>query len=204
MILSLILLIGLVACQQGEQGEQGGTETSSSGWTTGQSEAVPADSTAAAGSGGQPNTSTAGQQAAGGQATATGGWGNAPDFNYRTFDGQSGRLSDHFGKPVVVNFWAAWCPPCKQEMPHFDESFQQHAGGFELLAIAVDPNNDPAAYFAAQGFSFTGGMDVDGAAHYLGGAIPVTAFIDRQGNLVHRQDGMMTREQFESHLKKIL
>ena len=187
-IIAPLLLITLAACQQADDS---GDQTSSSSWTTGQDKTVE--------TGGTPTVKTGGQQ-----ATATGGWGNATDFSYRTFDGQSGKLSDHYGKPVVVNFWAAWCPPCKLEMPHFEESFQQHAGGFELLAIAVDSGNDPAGYFAAQGFSYTGGMDVDGAAHYLGGAIPVTVFIDRQGNLVHKQDGMMTREQFESHLSKIL
>ncbi len=187
-MIALLLTVTLAACQQGEDG---GDQTSGSGWASGQDAATDSGSTPAARTGGQ-------------QATATAAWGNAADFSYRTFDGQSGRLSDHYGKPVVVNFWAAWCPPCKQEMPHFEESYQQHAGGFELLAVAVDPNNDPAGYFAAEGFTYTGGMDVDGAAHYLRGAIPVTVFIDRQGNLVYKQDGMMTPEQFESQLSKIL
>lgn len=195
-IVVFLMIIGSAACQQADQG---GDETSGSGWATGKAQTVASGSTPAVKAAGQQTASGGGQV-----ASATGGWGNAPDFSYRTFDGRTGRLSDHYGKPVVVNFWAAWCPPCKQEMPHFEESFQQHAGGFELLAVAVDSGSDAAAYFAAQGFSYTGGMDIDGAGHYLGGAIPVTVFIDRQGNLVHKQKGMMTRDQFESHLAKIL
>ena len=151
-LLALLTLCGLVACQEADEG--GANTAASSGWATDDEGAV-ASSTEPASKGGQ-------------QTAAAPAWGNAPDFSYRTFDGRTAKLSDHHGKPVVVNFWAAWCPPCKQEMPHFDEVYQGQGGAFELIAVAIDQRNDPAAYFAAQGFSYTGAMDLDGAASTWG------------------------------------
>lgn len=203
----VVLMIGLAACQQADEG---GSDTASGGWAAGESGTAATTGTAgttAAATGGAGGVAMGGTQATGGggsSAAAVPAWGNAPDFSYRTFDGRTGKLSDFRGKPVVVNFWAAWCPPCKQEMPDFNEVYQARDGAFELIAVAVDNRSDPAAYFAAQDFSYTGGMDVDGAARYVGAAIPVTVFIDRQGNLVHKQEGMMSREQFEGNLARIL
>lgn len=131
-------------------------------------------------------------------------WGNAPDINYVTFDGRSARLSDHMGTPLVVNFWAAWCPPCIKEMPEFNAVFQEHGGAFDLVAIAVDKQNNPMAFFDSQAFAFTGAFGDRGILQYVTSGIPVTAFIDRDGNLVYKQTGQMTLKDFRKHLGKIL
>lgn len=142
---------------------------------------------------------------AGGATTANaGGWGNAPDFSYMPFDGGQNRISEHLGKPLVVNFWAAWCPPCKAELPAFQRVYEKYGGQFEILAITVDNKGNPADYFKSNGFTFKSGYDVDGASQYIGNSIPVTVFIDRNGNKVGSHMGSMTEEQFEAELKKIL
>jgi thiol-disulfide isomerase/thioredoxin len=140
----------------------------------------------------------------GSSSTAAGGWGDAPDFRYVSFDGGQANISDYLGTPLVVNFWAAWCPPCKQELPSFQRIYEKYGGQFEILAIAVDDRGNPADYFRSNGFTFKSGQDIDGAAKYVGSGIPVTVFIDRNGNKINSHLGMMTEQQFEAELKKIL
>ena len=63
----------------------------------------------------------------------------APDFTLETLDGKKVSLSDYKGRPVLVNFWATWCGPCKVEMPWFEEFRKQYAAqGFEILGLADD------------------------------------------------------------------
>src|SRR5262252_4517486 len=63
----------------------------------------------------------------------------APDFTLRTLDGQKLRLGEQRGRVVLVNFWATWCGPCRQEMPHLDRLYQKYkASGFVLLGVNVD------------------------------------------------------------------
>ena len=60
----------------------------------------------------------------------------APDFTLKTLDGATIHLSDYRGKPVLVNFWASWCPPCKAEMPDIEQSYQKHKDeGYVFLGI---------------------------------------------------------------------
>lgn len=141
------------------------------------------------------------------------GWGGAYDFSYTLFsDGSSHKLSDNLGTPVVLNFWAAWCPPCKAEMPDFEEVYAEKGDQFTLLAVAIDEREDPGSgmvpkdFFAEQGFSYTGAYDETGAGSQMYGvqAIPTTIFIDRNGDVVHEQKGMMSREDFEKYLAEIL
>jgi len=68
------------------------------------------------------------------------GEGRAPDFELRSLDGRNVRLSEHFGKEVVlVDFWATYCQPCLVALPHLDELYQKYRGnGFVVLAVAID------------------------------------------------------------------
>ena len=183
-VLMVLVLAVFGSCNQGGTGEGGGD-------TGG---AVTAGTSSAQGSGSTGSTTA---------PVAAGGWGNAPDISYKTFDGTTRNLSDHLGKPVVVNFWAAWCPPCKAEMPEFETIFKKYEGQFELIAITVDERNEPEAFFASNGYTYTGARSAQ-VNKYVEMSIPVTAFIDRQGNLVHKQTGMVSGEAFESFLKEIL
>src|SRR5689334_5510570 len=72
--------------------------------------------------------------------------GPAPNFNLTTLDGKPVSLASLKGKVVMVNFWATWCVPCRQEMPHLEALYQKYNGlGFELLAVNVEKNNAAGA-----------------------------------------------------------
>ncbi len=83
-----------------------------------------------------------------GDATAPGGDGGeklvgkkAPNFTLVTLEGKKVSLADYKGRPVLVNFWATWCAPCKLEMPWFEAFREQYKGqGFEILGINEDPD----------------------------------------------------------------
>jgi hypothetical protein len=97
-------------------------------------------------------------------------------------------------------------------MPDFEEVYAEKGDQFTLLAVAIDEREDPGSgmvpkdFFAEQGFSYTGAYDETGAGSQMYGvqAIPTTIFIDRNGDVVHEQKGMMSREDFEKYLAEIL
>src|SRR5437868_15207956 len=75
----------------------------------------------------------------------------APDFTLRTMDGPNLRLAEQRGRVVLVNFWATWCGPCKQEMPHLNRLYDKYrASGFVLLGVNVDEDARQAAGTAAK------------------------------------------------------
>ena len=75
----------------------------------------------------------------------------APDFTLRTLDGQNLRLHEQRGQVVLVNFWATWCGPCRQEMPHLNKLYDKYrASGFVLLGVNVDDDAAQAAGVAVQ------------------------------------------------------
>lgn len=115
----------------------------------------------------------------------------APDFTVLDSKGNSVKLSDMLGKPVVVNFWASWCPPCKSEMPEFNEVYQEL--GEEVAFMMVDlvdgqreTQEKGAQYIQEQDFSFPVYFDMqqEAADAYGITAIPTTLFIDKEGYLV--------------------
>ena len=108
----------------------------------------------------------------------------APDFWLQLADGRYVRLSDLKGKPVVINFWATWCPPCRAEMPEFVKT----AADEDLVVLAVNVEEDRKAVeeFAAEfGMEMPVVLDSDGQLNqrYLVQGLPTTYFIDSQGKL---------------------
>ena len=72
----------------------------------------------------------------------------APDFTLESRSGENLRLEDHRGEVVMLNFWASWCGPCRQEMPLMDDIYSQYKDlGFTILAVNVDENRDEALRF---------------------------------------------------------
>ncbi len=120
----------------------------------------------------------------------------APDFTVLDSDGNSVKLSDLFGKPIVLNFWASWCPPCKSEMPEFDKVYGEV--GEDITFVMVDlvdgqreTKEKGQKYVEDKGFSFPVYFDVDQAAGYAYGitSIPTTLFIDKDGYIVTGAQG---------------
>ena len=114
----------------------------------------------------------------------------APDFTVQDMDGKQVKLSDFIGRPVVINFWASWCPPCKVEMPEFEEVYQELGGEVAFLMIdLVDGQRETkekgAEYVQGQGFTFPVYFDLGEAATAYGiRSIPTTYFIDARGYLI--------------------
>jgi len=116
----------------------------------------------------------------------------APDFTLRTLDGQKLRLGEQRGRVVLVNFWATWCGPCRQEMPHLNKLYEKYkSSGFVLLGVNVDDDTAQAAGVASRlGVTFPVLPDADKrvSRQYDLNAMPSTVLIDRDGRVryLHR------------------
>jgi peroxiredoxin len=108
----------------------------------------------------------------------------APDFRLRAFDGRSVALSDFRGKPVVLNFWASWCTPCRQEMPNLERVWKEfREQGLVVLGIDVlDDEKDARAFLKALNITYPNVFDPDQTRMrlYRVGALPTTILIDRE------------------------
>lgn len=117
----------------------------------------------------------------------------APDFTLRTLDGPNLRLQEQRGQVVLVNFWATWCGPCRQEMPHLARLYEKYrASGFVLLGINVDDDAKKATELAAKlGLKFPVSLDTDKTVSrmYDLSAMPSTVLIDREGRVRHVHRG---------------
>ena len=122
----------------------------------------------------------------------------APDFTLKTAEGRNLRLQEQRGQVVLVNFWASWCGPCRQEMPHLNRLHDKYAAsGFKLLGVNVDDDPRLAAQVAERlGLKFTVLLDTDKTVvkRYDLGSMPGTVLIDRDGRVryLHRgyREGM--------------
>jgi peroxiredoxin len=112
--------------------------------------------------------------------------GVAPDFALSAKDGGQVSLTDLRGQVVMVNFWASWCGPCRQEMPHLEALFQRYSSlGFTLLGVNVDKDTADAEEFLAEtSVSFPILLDPESSVSELYEviAMPTTVLVDRSGN----------------------
>jgi peroxiredoxin len=126
--------------------------------------------------------------------------GATPDFTLKRMDGPNLRLQEQRGQVVMVNFWATWCGPCRQEMPHLNRLYEQYRGsGFVLLGVNIDEDPARAAALARSlGVSFPVLFDTDRsvARQWDLGTMPSTVLIDRSGRVRHIHRGW--REGLES------
>jgi cytochrome c biogenesis protein CcmG/thiol:disulfide interchange protein DsbE len=109
----------------------------------------------------------------------------APDFTVRDLDGQEVKLSEYRGRPVIVNFWASWCIPCREEFPILKSARDTYAAqGLEILGVTFQDDPESArAYMAKAGAAWPGLVDPDGAvaADYSVNGPPMSFFIDPEG-----------------------
>ena len=133
----------------------------------------------------------------------------APDFALLDASGNPVRLSDFRGKVVLLNFWATWCPPCRIEIPWFDEFQQTHADrGLVVLGVSMDDDgwNAVKPYIESHGIKYRMVVGNDEIARLYGGldAVPTTFILDRSGRIAATYAGLTTRQVFESSLEGLL
>jgi peroxiredoxin len=111
----------------------------------------------------------------------------APDFALKSSSGENLRLSEYRGNVVMVNFWATWCGPCRQEMPLLDELYTRYQRvGFTLLGVNIDDDSGKAMNMAGElGVNFPVLFDArkEVSKLYEVDAMPVTVIIDRDGKV---------------------
>jgi peroxiredoxin len=117
----------------------------------------------------------------------------APDFALKSSTGENLRLSEYRGDVVMINFWATWCGPCRQEMPLLDELYSRYQRvGFNLLGVNIDDDSSRAmAMINELGVSFPVLFDArkEVSRLYEVDAMPVTIIVDREGNVRHVHQG---------------
>ena len=133
----------------------------------------------------------------------------APDFALQSLDNKTVRLSDFRGKPVVLNFWATWCGPCKIEMPWFVD-FQKQYGpaGVQFLGVAMDDASPKEIQEFAESMKVNYPILIgkESVGDDYGGVqfLPETFYIDRNGKVVDKAFGLKGRGEIEDDIKKIL
>ena len=125
--------------------------------------------------------------------------------------GKEQRFDQWKGKVVVVNFWATWCAPCREEMPEFIKAQKQFGDkGLQFIGIAVDQADKVQQYVAEIGLNYPaliGGFGAMELSKTLGNelmALPFTVVLDRNGAVVHTQLGVLKPEKLDALIQKLL
>lgn len=132
----------------------------------------------------------------------------APDFSLPTLDGGTVTLSELRGGPVVVNFWASWCKPCREEFPVLAAALDDHgSAGLAVVGVTFrDIESDSREFADAMGAGWPQGIDDGGtvAATYGVRAIPLTFFLDGDGRITDRIFGGVSEREMDEALERIL
>lgn len=134
----------------------------------------------------------------------------APDFTVYDIDGNEVHLSDYFGKPIVLNFWASWCGPCQMEMPHFQEKYSALGEDVTFLMVNMTDGSretvETASEFIAENqYSFPVFYDtqMDAALAYGAYSLPTTYFIDADGSVVTHAIGAIDAQTLQDRIDMI-
>lgn len=134
--------------------------------------------------------------------------GMAPDFTLPTLEGNEVTLSDLRGQPVLINFWATWCPPCRFEMPAMQRVYERYKDkGLVILAVNYREDKERIRPFVEElGITFIILLDLDGvvANQYRVLGLPTTYFVDRNGKVTNVRVGAMNEEFMEANVQELL
>lgn len=135
------------------------------------------------------------------------GEGVAPDFQITTYSGETIRLSQYRGMPVVINFWASWCFPCRDEQPVLEAAWQRHKGEVMFLGLDyLDQEPNALEYLAEFNVTYPNGPDLGSRVYttYHVQGVPETFFIDAEGNVQGFHVGPLTAQQLEQRIQTLL
>lgn len=134
----------------------------------------------------------------------------APDFTVLDNDGNSVKLSDFKGTPVVLNFWASWCPPCKSEMPDFNETYKTYENKVQFMMVNLTDGDretleSAKTFLDEQEYTFPVFFDTksEAANAYDVYSIPTTFFIDAEGNVVAYASGAIDNNTLQKGIDMI-
>ena len=137
----------------------------------------------------------------------------APNFALVLLHSESGKsalsLSNLKGRPIVLNFWASWCQPCKEELPLLENAWKQmQAQKKNIVFLGIDfqeSNSDASSFLLQHGITYLAGLDTDGsiANKYGVSSLPQTIFIDRNGTVRSREPQELTTQDLSRNLQSI-
>lgn len=134
----------------------------------------------------------------------------APDFMMTDAEGNEAHLSDYIGKPIVLNFWASWCRPCKMEMPEFNEKYLELGDEVQFLMVNMTTSSRESlekakTLIVEQEYSFPVFYDTEGDAAETYGvySLPTTIFIDAEGRAVAQATGAIDAEILQTGIDMI-
>ncbi|MCI0478839.1 MAG: TlpA family protein disulfide reductase [Anaerolineales bacterium] len=141
--------------------------------------------------------------------------GAAPDFAITSFEGQTIKLSELRGKVVVINFWASWCAPCRDEAPFLEKTWRQYKDrGVVFIGVDyIDSETAAKAYLKEFGITYFNGPDIGSEIYqrYRAKGVPETYFVGKDGNLagnalgpIARDSMFMTERAFVQKLEELL
>lgn len=134
----------------------------------------------------------------------------APDFTLKTQSGENLRLEEQRGKVVMINFWASWCAPCREEMPLLEEIYDRYKDtGFTLFGINVEQNPEAAHKFLEDvGVSFPILFDTESqvSRDYHVNAMPTTVMVDRDGEVRYVNRGFRPgdEEKYRNQVRELI
>jgi len=130
----------------------------------------------------------------------------APDFQLQSLEGKSVKLSDFRGKNIVLNFWASWCPPCREEMPEFQRIYTENSDSLVVIGVNLQESRESAeAFIKKLGITFPILLDPNAQVkdRYNVFTQPVTYFIDANGKIVDKKFGPLTTEEINEKIAKM-
>jgi peroxiredoxin len=131
----------------------------------------------------------------------------APDFELLDMNGETVRLSDYLGRPVILNFWATWCAPCRLEMPELQRAQAEFGDeGPVVLTINQEESAERVAEFLDEvGLTLPALLDSDAEVGKMYGAffLPTTVIVDQDGRVAAIHRGMISRDELDEYLGRL-